>query len=100
MNVTIPASRPTKEEAAKMLGIHIYDVALPQGWLDEFVKKTGMDYHKALRSFVWSYDVCTSFGCPRPLTLDAHVQLRSYDQISGTSYTDENSEVLMIEVHL
>ena len=87
----------SKDEAAKMLGIRVYDCALPQNWLDDFVKKTKMDYQKALSSFVWTYDMGL-LGLPRPLTDEAYVYLRYYDRIQGTSYAkDECIPVLSID---
>ena len=86
----------SKDEAAKMLGVKVYDCALPQTWLDEFVKKTGMDYHTALSSFVWSYDVGL-LGLPRPLTDEAYVYLWKLDRLTGTRYTmDESVQVLSV----
>lgn len=41
----------TKREFAHIIGIDCpFDAALPQGWLDNFVKETGLEYHKV----VWS----------------------------------------------
>jgi hypothetical protein len=32
-----------------------FDYALPQNWLDEFVKKTHLEYHLVLSTTVWVY---------------------------------------------
>ena len=86
----------SKDEAAKMLGIKVYDCALPQHWLDNLVELSGMDYHKALSSFVWSYDTGL-LGLPRPLTDEAYVYLWKLDRLTGTRYTmDESVQVLSV----
>ena len=33
-----------------------FDYALPQNWLDEFVKKTKLEYHLVLSTTVWVYE--------------------------------------------
>lgn len=33
-----------------------YDFALPQFWLDEFVKESGLEYHLILSTTVWVYE--------------------------------------------
>ena len=88
MNIIQVHHHPSKESAARILGLRTYDAALPQQWLDEFVKKVEVDYHLVLSSFVWSYDHCL-MGHPYPLTLNAFCWLKKHDVLTGTRYSDE-----------
>jgi hypothetical protein len=54
----------TVREAAEAAGIKVWDTAFPMRWLDEMLDK-GIDPRG---HFVWSYDVCTVFGAPAPIT--------------------------------
>jgi len=89
-------------EAAHALGLISYDCALPQGWLDHFVKVLRIFfifskdtigevedlYGKVLSSFVWSYDK-SLMGLPYPLTGLAYMYLKAFDTVEGTRYSDE-----------
>lgn len=51
----------TKGTLAKLMGLQEpFDYALPQTWLDNFVEKTGLDYHLVLGTTFWSYDKATN----------------------------------------
>ena len=84
-------------EAAHTLGLNSYDCALPQGWLDHFVKvlKDTIEvedlYGKVLSSFVWSYDK-SLMGLPYPLTGLAYMYLKAFDTVEGTRYSDETPQ--------
>ena len=54
----------TKGELIKRMNIKNYDTALPQKWLDNFVKFSGLDYHLVLSTTIWSYDNDNTFGKP------------------------------------
>lgn len=92
----------TKDEAARKLGLEVYDCALPQPWLDEVVLKLRLIgkvedpdlYHKLLSGIVWCYDGNSSTGFPRPLTQQALEWLRKFDEIAHTHLTDEPMEVI------
>ena len=80
----VDASGGTKgeiAEEAKAKGlIRQYDTALPQQWLDEFVRKVGGEeaYGKILSSFVWAYDDKGAMGFPYPLTPEAEELLKKH----------------------
>ena len=46
-----------KGELAKWMGIEnlAFDPSVPQGWLDYFVKKHGLDYHQFLSTIMYVY---------------------------------------------
>lgn len=90
MNVTIIRHDVTKDQAAKILGLKVYDTALPQSWLDATVKNLNEDYHKVLSSFVWCYDGGSFCGYPYPLTVEAYGYLKALDQHLGNSFSDES----------
>lgn len=52
------------QEALVWATTEAYDPALPQGWLDEFVRETGLDYHLVLSTTVWVYGQGDHFGKP------------------------------------
>jgi hypothetical protein len=94
-NIICIATHPTKDEAAKLLGLKTYDTALPQPWLDDIVaavkpkEKSSVDFYSlVLSSFVWCYDD-SLMGLPYPLTVRAFGWLKAYDDLVGTHYTDE-----------
>lgn len=41
-----------------------YDTALPQDWLDDFVRTTGLPYNLVLSTTVWVYIPKHAFGFP------------------------------------
>jgi hypothetical protein len=87
----------TKTQAADHLGVKIYDVTLPQQWLDEIagrlsslaVDDRGHIYDILLSSIVWSYDHFL-FGYPHPLTIKAFAYLKAHDMRFGTRYALED----------
>jgi hypothetical protein len=82
MNI-IECGRVTKDEAAKKLGLKVYDLALPQQWLDDAclnlrfaasvrcgrIPKDSL-YEHILTGTVWCYDN-SLFGYPHALTEQA-----------------------------
>lgn len=60
----------SKKALAEMMAEENYkeyrrcDYALPQQWLDWFVKETGLEYEKVRSSTVWVYTVGFVFGIP------------------------------------
>lgn len=87
--------RISKRDAATLLGIKVYDTALPQQWLDCFVdnlKQSGVKgelYDIILSGTVWCYDRDSFIGFPYPLTLEAFGLLKAHDMIYGSHYADE-----------
>ena len=79
----------TKDEAAKQLGLEVYDTALPQHWLDGMSNSGCMKYDKALSSFVLCYDGKTFTGFPRPLTKEAVSALEQHNKTQGSHYNTE-----------
>jgi len=67
----------TVKEAAEALELEVYDTALPQDWVDDFHKVTGV-YPVGL--FVWCYDNAKTFGEPYPLTMAAFKLLLQYER--------------------
>lgn len=61
---------------AKGLSYHDYDTALPQEWVDNFYRVTGI---YPVGMFVWSYKNASIFGEPYPLTDEAKNLLESYN---------------------
>lgn len=51
-------------DAAKALGLVVYDTALPQEWVDMIKKETGI---YPAGHFVWSYDMSKVWGEPAPI---------------------------------
>lgn len=50
---------------ASFMGIKTaHDTALPQQWLDEFIKKSGLDYHKVIYSSFMIYSKDDYWGTP------------------------------------
>jgi hypothetical protein len=106
MDITCINHRPTKDQAAKLLGIQTYDTALPHDWLvsavctlEKEVDPCGL-YAKILSSVVWSYDQAKIFGAPHPLTVEAFGLLRALDKLTGSHCVDESRvpfNVLQIE---
>jgi hypothetical protein len=67
----------TVGEAAQAIGLKVWDTALPQDWVDDVVRVTGI-YPTAPHAFVWCYDAAKSFGSPFPLTPEAALLLIRY----------------------
>ena len=77
MNI-IMTSPVTKDKAAAMLGLRVYDCALPQTWLDESCQTLRVNapkgeipdnlYDTFLSGAVWCYDGSKVFGEPVALT--------------------------------
>jgi len=66
----------TITEVAEALGLKSYDTALPQNWVDDFFKETGL---YPVGNFVWSYDVYGTFGNAVPLNETAVIELIKYE---------------------
>lgn len=89
--IKVRSTHLTKEEAAKILGLQVYDVALPQPWLDSLIAdlKASPDgrlgklpeniYHIILSGLVWCYDKPYHiFGGPVALTTEV-LQLLNHE---------------------
>jgi hypothetical protein len=88
MNMNIMAAnkkRITKEEAAKMIGLKVYDTALPQQWLDVVVKEHNLNYNLVLSNIVWCYDG-SLMGFPCPLTVEGCAVLQKIEPSSQRVY--------------
>lgn len=70
-------ARPTTSELAEEQGVKMFDPALPQGWVDDFVEKTGFN---PVGHFVYSYDEGI-FGHPKAVTREGIVAHGIYDHI-------------------
>lgn len=82
--MNIIETRPvTKDKAAAMLGLKVYDCALPQKWLDEACLTLRVHaskdeeipanlYDTFLSGTVWCYDIARVFGEPVALTVEAY----------------------------
>jgi hypothetical protein len=53
-----------KNTLAKAQGIKVFDVALPQQWIDKISNNDSNIYSMLLKYCVWSYDENKIFGCP------------------------------------
>ena len=79
----------TKKEVVEMLGLESkgsVDYALPQNWVDDFVKLTGKS---PISCFVWFYSNENPggfSGYPHPLTVEAKELLARYNLLARTSY--------------
>lgn len=89
--ISVPVGPIYKDAAAKMIGLHVYDVALPQQWLDKAVKKLCPEvdveemstaYALILSNVVWCYDNATIFGQATPLTVRGAAVLNKVDELS------------------
>lgn len=78
----------TVDEAAEALGLHTYDTALPQDWVDDFAidadvqalaQRLGVSNYPS-GQFVWGYDVARTFGEPVALTPEAKQLLAAYQK--------------------
>ena len=67
----------TVGERAKELGLKSYDTALPQEWVDDVYRETGV-YPAGM--FVWCYDDARVWGAPVPLTEESVELLARYQQ--------------------
>ena len=68
----LEANPMRKEDAIRLLGLKIFDYALPEPWLVEFCKRTGLDRWLVLSSTVWCYDVKKVYG--EPVSICTEVQ--------------------------
>jgi hypothetical protein len=91
MDITTIHKPISKSQAAQTLGLHTFDTALPQPWLDYFVSKVKDEgaYEKAVSNLVWAYDRSPVGGLPYPLTLQGYEVLRAIDEAAGTSFSIE-----------
>lgn len=60
----------------KALGLKTYDIALPQGWFDEFFRFTG---ESPCGIIVWCYDKSV-FGLPTPICCKGERLLSEYNE--------------------
>ena len=65
----------TKSEAFKNL--KTYDYALPQEWLNDFVKFSKLDYGFVLSTTVWCYDN-NFFGEPVTCSIQVYEKIKDY----------------------
>jgi len=63
--------RLTVDEAARQRGYKVYDLALPQPWVDSAIKE-GYDPRAHC---VWLYDKCKIFGEPASITKEGDEML-------------------------
>ena len=79
----------SKADIVKAMGLEErgqFDYALPQDWVDEMKKITGI---YATHCFVWFYPRTgegSMFGRPYPLTDEGRHLLQVYNQRKGTTY--------------
>ena len=87
MNITVVnKKRISKDEAAKMIGLQVYDMALPQQWLDAVVKEHHLEYNQVLSNIVWCYDGNSLLGYPCPLTVAGCAVLQKIEPSSQRIY--------------
>lgn len=74
-------SRTNMDQAAEIMGIKKYDVALPQNWVDNVCRLTGKN---PCGHVVWSYDgegSSNCFGKPVGITREGKLLLEIYDHV-------------------
>jgi hypothetical protein len=77
-----------KNEAAAILGLSVWDCALPQGFVDQCRERLSLDDYVP-GHFVWCYDDAAVFGYPRPLSARGIEILTRYNAAFGTQYQTE-----------
>lgn len=65
------------DKAAKAMGLHSYDTALPQDWADDFHAATGAWPNGMI---VWSYDGAGVFGRPVAVSDEGARLLAVYEE--------------------
>ena len=85
IDVNQPEQPLTVDQAAiKRYGV--YDVTLPQPWVDKQMK-AGFDPRA---HFVWCYDKCSVFGEPAPITEEGDAYLKELEDYAATSFSERN----------
>jgi hypothetical protein len=72
-----------KNEAAAILGLSVWDCALPQGFVNECC---AFSLEHVPSHFVWCYDKESVLGYPRPLSARGIEILTRYNAVLGTQY--------------
>jgi hypothetical protein len=103
MNIIRIYKNVSKDEAARILGLKVYDTALPQGWLDDILLKLAASPSGRLgilpkdicdivvSGTVWCYDGGMLWGFPYALTE------RAYDWLNRVeSFQSNQSSVLRL----
>ena len=67
----------SKKDLIDGLNLKVFDYALPQMWLDYFVKNTGLDYNLVLSNTVWCYDN-SLFGYPVSACIEVQDEIDKY----------------------
>jgi|WetSurMetagenome_2_1015567.scaffolds.fasta_scaffold24150_9 hypothetical protein len=75
----MPEPGMTVDQAAKALGLKVYDTALPQDWVNDMWERVG---YKTFGKFVWCYDDAKSWGEPVALCPEAAAALEDYESIT------------------
>ena len=68
----------TKNQVAEKSGLKVFDCALPQPWLNRFVKLSGLDYDLVLQTTVWSYDRLRIGGEPVSICDEVQAAITKY----------------------
>ena len=76
----------SKSNVCDILGIKVFDTALPQSWFEQMCDIFEGSDKNPLGHFVWCYDVGKWFGAPRPLTVEGAMALAMYNGKYDTSY--------------
>ena len=78
IELSIEQYMPNKEDVLKHFGVEgSWDYALPQGWFDDFMERTGVN---PLPFFVWMYrDGSAFFGEPFPISPKGIALLNMYN---------------------
>jgi len=101
-----------KHSAAKMLGLEVFDTALPAPWLDRTVENlqkrissetatTNSSDPENMRAallstVVWYYPKGSIFGMPYPLTVRGAMLLKLADELNETSYMEALPEMKVL----
>jgi hypothetical protein len=82
LDVATYAGSVRTHELAKELGLHTFDTALPQPWVNHVVETTGFN---PVGQVVWHYDEDPEgiWGGAVAVTREAKVALEIYDHITG-----------------
>jgi len=102
----------SKGAAAEMLELETYDIALPQGWLDDVSRNLQVIVNKEkatsglsdpenmsailLSTVVWYYPKGSIFGMPYPLTVRGAMLLRMADRLMQTNYMEALPEMKVL----
>jgi len=102
----------SKGAAAEMLELETYDIALPQGWLDDVSRNLQVIVNKEkatsglsdpenmsailLSTVVWYYPKGSTFGMPYPLTVRGAMLLKMADRLMQTNYMEALPEMKVL----